>query len=774
MNVTLQSYARSLGVETAQGSIGARRGVILTLADEAGFVGQGEAAPLPGFSAETLAETTAALATLLGRGGDDNAPSPQHFPASARHAVEQATLALKARRLGMSLHETLAQQVGVTAHHQVLHHRQVVTPGDAAAAIDVGFTTLKVKVGRATLSVDIARVQAIRATAGQDIALRLDANQAWDEATASAALDAFARLGVDLVEEPLRNPTPQRLAQLRATEHTRTQPIKIGADESCRSMADLQMLIEADAVDVVVLKPMLIGGLAATVKMATYAAEAGLGVVVTSTFDTTLALEAASAVAACCPPAALLVCGLDPHTASCGPPPSPGSPGQALPNPVLRAAQLRPNAMAMTDVDGGLTWAEVAAQSSVLAGWLVTQGVRPGDRVVVLTRIDRATVLMLHAVVWLGAQAIPMPSSLPVAMRHARAAKLGVSCIVDPMNGGDADPIVNPSPWPLDAVQLRVMTSGSTAEPRPIGLTTSQLAMGVFGSAMRLGQLPDDVWLVCLPLHHVGGLAILYRMAWGAAQVDLLAHFDARAVNARIDAGGVTRVSLVPEMLTRLLDDRMDRPFPQTLRTLLVGGAPTPATLAARALQCGAPLARTWGMTEAGSQLATALPGADHGSGLVPLAAVDVTIDETGRLVVRGPQTAGVIVTSDLGRLLPNGRIQVLGRADDVILSGGDNIAAPEVAAALRDIDGVADAAVVDVPSPRWGARPAALLVAIPKVQRPDVETLRSALAQRVARHAIPDEFRWVEALPRTALGKLDRPAARRLFDTPNLQGGPR
>ena len=278
------------------------------------------------------------------------------------------------------------------------------------------------------------------------------------------------------------------------------------------------------------------------------------------------------------------------------------------------------------------------------------------------------------------------------------------------------------------------------------------------GSALRLGHALDDVWLCCLPLHHVGGLSILLRCAMYATCVDLRPRFDAAEVARALDGGEVRLASLVPAMLRAALGARGGRPFPDALRAILLGGGPTDEALLARCRAIGAPVSVTWGMTETGSQVATRAPGdlspGPHAG--APLAFTRV-VESGGRLAVEGPMApGGRLVSHDRGAIDDAGRVHVTGRVDDVILSGGENIDPAEVEAALTDHAAVAGAAVVARPDPRWGQRPVAWLV--PRdAARPADEELAAWCRARLAGFKVPDAFLWCDALPRTSLGKVSR-----------------
>ena len=204
------------------------------------------------------------------------------------------------------------------------------------------------------------------------------------------------------------------------------------------------------------------------------------------------------------------------------------------------------------------------------------------------------------------------------------------------------------------------------------------------------------------------------------------------------------------------------------LRGVLVGGAATPASLIERGLEAGLPLLATYGLTETCSQVATVSPGAQRDAmGTVgrPLAGFDVQIDG-GVIVVSGSAVSpgywreapreGPLVTNDLGSFDAAGRLIVHGRRDAVIITGGENVNPERVEAALVDHPSVVDAGVFGVPDPDWGEMVVAHIV---WSEAPDDAGLAEHLGTVLERWEIPKRFEPVEALPRTASGKLDRDA---------------
>lgn len=758
-----------------------RRGLWLTLADELGHVALGEAAPLPGFSVETLAETRAALDAFV-RGPlptVDDTPAAVAallddlralaWPAAALHALDQALLTLLSERLGRPLHALLG---AAPDPGPLVTHRLVRDAADARRAAIDGVRAVKLKLG-ADPTDALSRLAAARALLGPAVALRLDANGALTEAAARALLRAASvhpgAPGLDLVEEPLAGADLAAMARLRAA----APGVRIAADESCRGPADLEAIAAAGAADAVVLKPMLLGGPTRAAAMARRAAALGLAVSVTTSFDSPRALPAARAVALACPAHARLSAGLDPTHACCPLPPR----GPALPNPVAAAARARPDHLALRLADAApaaLTWGALADRVARTAGALAALGVVPGDVVALDTgrAVDLDLIAAIWGVAWLGAAALPLGHR---ATDRERAAVLAAACpdhrvapaaLALAARGAAAAPERD---WPLDEVRLVLPTGGTGGAPRPVALATGQLAFNAFGSALRVGHDPDDRWLLALPLDHVGGLALLWRAAWGAATTVVHRRFDAAAVARALDAGEVSHASLVPEMLARVLDARPDAPLPPTVRALLIGGAPCPPGLLARARRLDLPLALTWGMTESASQVATAHVGRWDAPDAVgpPLAVARVHADPAGRLHLTGPLAgpAGHLATADRGAVAPDGRVRVVGRVDDVFVSGGENVDPSEVEAALCAHPSVAEALAVGVADPRWGCRPVAALVGAPGSPRPTDDALRDHLGPRLSRFKHPARLLWLDALPRTPLGKPSRAALRALIE---------
>ncbi len=447
------------------------------------------------------------------------------------------------------------------------------------------------------------------------------------------------------------------------------------------------------------------------------------------------------------------------------------------------AAGRTPDAVAMIDDRGReTTYAELHAAVDGIAGGLTrVLGLHPFARLGVAADIAprREVAAMLAGVNRAGLVAVPVavrnvPGEVVLDLRR----RLDLADIVTRV---DASPFGHPDVVPApDDVHSIVLTSGSAAEPRGVLLTHRNVAAAVTASRRHLGNTAGDRWLLVLPLHHVGGLAVLWRSAQAGGTVIVHERFDPPAVAAALKEGVATFASLVPAMLSRVL---AADPGPYPAAQVLIGGGPLDVALAERALDSGLRVLATYGMTETCSQAATVVPGEERdslGTAGRPLPGFDVTIvDERGNAVapgrsgsiaVAGPAVSpgyvgsdprrGILVTPDRGRFDGAGRLVVEGRSDDAISTGGETVRPARVESVLEGHPAVVEAAVFGVPDATWGEIVAAAYVAAEEIA--EIELTHYA-RERLTGHEIPRRWIRVGEIPRIGPGKVDRRALRRL-----------
>jgi O-succinylbenzoic acid--CoA ligase len=374
-----------------------------------------------------------------------------------------------------------------------------------------------------------------------------------------------------------------------------------------------------------------------------------------------------------------------------------------------RAAAQRPGRAAVEAPEGSLTYAELLERAT-RAGATVPIALPPGLEFAVA----------LHGCLLAGAPIVPVDPRLTERERAALAAAPDAALVVH--------------------------TSGTTAAPRPVGLTLENVQANALGSAAALGLDPDERWLCPLPLSHVGGLMVLLRSAIYATTAVI-------GPAGRATHADVTLASLVPTQLKRLLD--AGAPPGARLRRVLLGGAAATPALLARARDAGWPVSQSYGLTQACSTVTVAEPDDVETAGR-PLPGLAVSIAPDGEILVEGPTVAGggILRTGDLGRLDDQGRLVVIGRKADTIVTGGENVAPAEVEAVLLEHPAVADAGVFARPDPEWGEAVTARVV-LRAPARP--EELRDWCRDRLARFKVPKAVELADTLPRTPSGKLLR-----------------
>jgi O-succinylbenzoic acid--CoA ligase len=506
-------------------------------------------------------------------------------------------------------------------------------------------------------------------------------------------------------------------------------------------------------------------------------------------------------------------------------------------------AEATPTATALRVADGpNTTYRALDERVEVLAGRLSAMGVGVDTHIGVCLPTRPVFVDLVHAAMRLGAVLVPLHarSTAREVAERAKAADCGLLCcdgateetaveaarlaaeaevdlpvatVDEPSEGTTAVSAAQPETFDLPAWSpgrrlCLLFTSGTTGEPKAVDLRLGNVLTSATASAFRLGLLPEDRWFDPLAMSHMGGLAPVYRsvcygttLALAGPDEEAEAHesdearaaedgdsgysvggFDPERTLAAMDATGATCTSLVPTMLSRLLDAGE---LPESLRFVLLGGAPASDDLLARCFDRGVPVAPTYGMTETASQIATARPAeAREAPGTVgyPLFTTCITVvddglaverGERGELVVSGPAvTPGYyrdpdatdaafgphgFHTGDAGYRDEDGRVWVLNRLDDRLNPGGETVDPGEVVAVLRTFPGIDDAAVVGLPDERFGERVAALVVA----EGVDPAALEGHCRERLAGFKLPRTVGFADELPRTASGTVARDAVR-------------
>ncbi|HEX2162090.1 MAG TPA: AMP-binding protein [Thermoleophilaceae bacterium] len=423
---------------------------------------------------------------------------------------------------------------------------------------------------------------------------------------------------------------------------------------------------------------------------------------------------------------------------------------------VREAARRKPDRGAVEASDGVLSYAELDERADAVARRLAALGVGEGGRVATTVPPSTVFALLLHAAPRIGAALVPLNTRLTVDQQRAQAAAVGADVVVNgPLDGMEA--AIEPRrELDASAVHTVLFTSGTEGEPKPVELTAGNLDASAAASAAAFGVESGDRWLSPLPLFHVAGLSILTRCARNATTAVLRDRFDPTAVAGALAEGGVSLISLVPTQLSRLRHSGLTEA--PGLRALLLGGGPIPPDLVDWARSAGLPVRCTYGMTETASQVAVTEPWE---SAATPLPGVELEVAPDGEILVRGPMVApgavrpdGWLHTGDLGSVDRRGRLHVVGRLKELIVSGGEKVAPAAVEAVLAAHPAVADAGVAGTPDPDWGEAVTAFVVERHPVSDYD---LLGFCRERLAGYQVPKRVVRVAELPRNAGGKLIR-----------------
>lgn len=473
------------------------------------------------------------------------------------------------------------------------------------------------------------------------------------------------------------------------------------------------------------------------------------------------------------------------------------------------AASVRsPTRTALVDDYGSVTYFQLEVRANRVAAGLQTKGVEAGEPVGLLCRNHRGFVEANIALAKLGARVVYLNPGLPASQLNEVIERESVTLVIadrDLSDRVDHPNLVVAAPeddaaWTFPSVpkwrpliQLPrptasddpvVLTSGTTGAPKGTRRTASRAtASAAFGVFDAIPFERGDVFVLPAPLFHAWGLSQLLTAATLGGTVVLRRSFDPEQVAADVEANGATVLSVVPVMLHRIL--QAEAPFDlSTLRIVASSGSALPGELAARWLErYGPTLYNLYGSTEVG-QVSIATPADlahDPTTAGRSVRGVDVRlVDDNGAEVTTPGQIGRIVVASamhfdgytdggnkemlddhmvigDQGRFDDDGRLYVLGRADDMIISGGENLFPSNIERALMQHPKVDEAAVVGIADDDLGQRVRAVIVTGGTPTSELTSSIKKRIANELAPHEKPKEYVFVSALPRNAAGKILR-----------------
>ena len=300
-------------------------------------------------------------------------------------------------------------------------------------------------------------------------------------------------------------------------------------------------------------------------------------------------------------------------------------------------------------------------------------------------------------------------------------------------------------------------TSGTSSEPKAVAHTLNNHIASAKSACSKLNLGSGDRWLLSLPLWHVSGMSIVFRCLMSGAKI-VIPDLEMPLIEA-LSIHKITHVSMVAAQLMQV----MDQPPPASLCAAIVGGGPTPHHVLDQGIKMGWPIRTTYGMTETSSMVTLSDQRFPYGTSGHILQGNELKIAKDGEILVRSPavclgylhggsvQSAadhdGWLHTGDLGKLDPTEHLYVLGRKDNMFISGGENVSPEEIEQVLHSFSEVQESIVVPVPDPRFGQRPVAFIRGCS-----DFGGLAYFLAQRLPKFKIPAFYSWPTEISSTSL----------------------
>lgn len=419
-----------------------------------------------------------------------------------------------------------------------------------------------------------------------------------------------------------------------------------------------------------------------------------------------------------------------------------------------------------------LTYSEALQAVQATRETLAHQGVSEGAVVALHTMRDFASITTFLALLEMECSIVLIHARWPQSMVADAVQRSAASYVIRACTLNDIEvsstPRLKPS-WATEAAVI-VATSGSSGEPKLALLSLAALLASARTSAPACALTVQDRWLLSLPLFHVGGLGILFRT--------LVTGSSLAISNENLGDAATTHISLVPTQLYRLLKDPASRERLPRLKTIMLGGAPIGERIISECVALGAPIMTTYGLTEMGSAVTLASSAfliAEHAVSLGhTLPGREMKIAADGEVLTRGTSLFRGYLTSDglslplvegdwfptgdIGALLPDGTLVIIGRRDAQFISGGENIHPEMVENALTNIPGIMAACVVPIPDEEFGHRPYAFVVS--EGTELNIEELRESLRPLIPGFALPVGIQEAPPDLLTPTGKVKRAMA--------------
>ena len=463
-----------------------------------------------------------------------------------------------------------------------------------------------------------------------------------------------------------------------------------------------------------------------------------------------------------------------------------------------------PNLPALLDASNNkiLNFLELNNEVTQFSLALLQEGIKPGDRVGLVLDTSASSVVTIYSMLRIGAICIPLfnkssPDELSIFTKIANIGRIffqkppmidhpdfGIPVTHSNMISQASITEFNPTLYKksIDDVCFLFFTSGtSSPSPKAVQITYANLISSAIASSLRLNNDNKDIWSLYLPLNHMGGISPIFRSLVCGNMVASMDFPSPKQLQFSLKQHKITGISLIPSLLNKIIDLQIDL---SSLRFILLGGNAAPKNLIFKCQDLDLPIYPTYGATELTSQIATATPkDALENPGTVgrALPLINISIiddnghtlpdDSHGEIVVSGPMVhrgyygekkafdtrsthTNIFHTGDIG-YLKNDFLWVVGRKNNKIITGGENVYPLEVENILHSHPGIQDVAVFGEIDPHWGEK--VIAIAIRNDFSLSEEILITFCKKKIAGYKIPKSIYFVDSIPRTVSGTFNR-----------------
>ena len=769
------------------GKLKTRSGALLFLTGETGITACGELAPLETLHTESLNQAADQLQKLKDHLTGKTIPETfTEFSESIETFLPFAPFPSVTTAMETAILNLFNQQGAFNDLKNIQMPVNALLSADpddfcdsATELINQGFKSIKVKVGRSDIEKEIAAINKLSETVKHKAKIRLDANRQWPLDKALRFCNETASPVIEYIEEPLAD-----ISEI--PEFTKQSKIPLALDETL-SEKKLQQLKQFKNIAAFILKPAVIGGLKKTADLVKFAKQNNITPVISSAFETSVSQKAYSIFAA--------KMGLQ-NTA------------HGLDTLKYLASDTTENPLKITNGKIHLNKIITETQSAsagikTISGKLINSGIKPNDRIAIISENSPEYMLLVLALWNIGAVPVPLstrytPDQINHAIESTSSKSLFVSKPYRKVGRAHAEnfhieDFINLNTnriagltfqdfnFNLNADAAIIFTSSSTGSPKAVLHTIANHYCSALGSDKNIPFEKNDAWLMSLPMYHISGFSLIMRALINGGAI--IFPQPETSLQDAIENPDLTHISLVPAQLSVLLESEQSIKHLQKFKAILLGGSAIPAKLLQRSIDCNLPVCTTYGSTEMASQITTTSPGqapAGIGSSGKLLLYREMKLTDDSEIIVKGKtlfkgyvkkdtlelplDPEGFFHTNDIGKIDTEGNLFVTSRKDLMFISGGENIHPQQIEREIEKIENVDRAIVVLVNDARFGKKGIAFIKTTRDIE-PDFKYIEVKLRNKIEAFKIPKAFYpWPKQME-TSL-KPDRKALQALAET--------